>query len=86
MKYFTEIEKLAEGLNDRNMKYELHPLFKGWQIVCGDWDVICHEFSYGGEADLLEAMGREIVRVEYDEVEGYLTAEEILRRLDKKSA
>ena len=46
------------------------------------WDVICHAYSYGGGAGLLEAAG-EIVR-STDGVEGWLTAEEIIRRLEEK--
>lgn len=45
------------------------------------FDVICHYGSYGHEQGLLEAMG-DIVQVN-DTVEGWLTADEIIKRLEK---
>lgn len=59
----------------------------GWQIVYPnheDWrdnkpgcgDVVCNNFSYGHEEDLLEAMGFDINREEDgDDVVGWLTVE-----------
>lgn len=49
------------------------------------WDAICHRGSYGAEAGLLEVMG-DIVdeKTIGDTVEGWLTAEDIIRRIDKK--
>lgn len=59
-------------------------------IVYGDkekserlWDAICHYGSYGFEQGLIEVMGESVVRGEYS-VEGYLTAEEIIQRLEEK--
>lgn len=78
----TEIRKLAKGLEERNIPYELKPLFDGWQIWCDDWDAICHSFSYGHEEGLLEIMGTLVDEEIGDTVEGCLTAEEILRRID----
>ena len=45
-----------------------------------DWDVICHPGSYGYEEGLLEIMGS-ITR--NDEVEGYLTAEDVIERIEE---
>ncbi len=78
----TEIRKLAKGLEERNIPYELKPLFDGWQIWCDDWDAICHRYSLGDEYGLLEIMGKYVDERIEDSVEGYLTAEEILRRID----
>lgn len=82
--YKIEIRKLAKGLEERNIHYELKPLFDGWQIWCDDWDAICHSFSYGHERGLLEIMG---ILVDEDEVgdtvEGHLTAEEVLKKIDR---
>lgn len=78
--YKIEIRKLAKGLEERNISYKLKPLFDGWQIWRDDWDAICHSFSYGHEKGLLEIMGT-LVDIE-DTVEGHLTADEILRRID----
>ena len=59
-------------------------------IVYGDkekserlWDAICHYGSYGFEQGLIEVMGESVVRSK-DSVEGYLTAEEIIQRLEEK--
>lgn len=46
------------------------------KAVC---DVICHKYSYGGDRGLLEIMG--LVDNEYDDVEGYLTAEDVFKRI-----
>lgn len=46
-----------------------------------DWDAICHFGSYGAEMGLLEIMGARVVRGG-DSVEGYLTADEIIERLE----
>lgn len=46
------------------------------------WDVICHEGSYGYRDGLLEAYG-DIVEVD-DVVEGYLTAQNIIERIEKR--
>ena len=45
------------------------------------WDVICQEGSYGYRDGLLEAFG-DIVEVD-DAVEGYLTAQDIIERIEK---
>lgn len=46
------------------------------------WDVICQEGSYGYRDELLEAYG-DIVEVD-DVVEGYLTAQDIIERIEKR--
>ena len=80
--YQTEIRKLAEGLTSRGISFELRPLWGGWQIDTGDWDAICHDYSYGHENDLLEIMGVIVSEDAGDSVEGYLTAAEVLERID----
>jgi len=47
------------------------------------WDAVCHPGSYGYEKGLLEVMGSAVVRVYNDEVEGYLTAQDIINRLEE---
>lgn len=46
------------------------------------WDVICQEGSYGYRDGLLEAYG-DIVEAD-DVVEGYLTAQDIIERIEKR--
>ena len=48
------------------------------------WDVICHKGSYGYEEGLLELMGTLLTEEElrYDTVRGYLTAKDIIERIE----
>lgn len=79
--YRIEADKLAKGLIEKGIAFEYHKCCDGIQIYCSNgWDAICHSDSYGHERGLLEIMGT-IVRVD-DDVEGWLTAEEILQRLN----
>ena len=48
-----------------------------------DWDVICNRGSYGAEQGLLEIMGT-IVRPCGDFVEGWLTADDVIARIEEK--
>lgn len=47
-----------------------------------EWDAICHRGSYGAEEGLLEIYGK-IVRPCGDAVEGYLTAREVIERIEE---
>lgn len=80
--YKRELKKLAKGLIERGYNFTFNLLYGGWQIRCEDWDAICHEYSYGSERGLLEIMGS-ITQID-DDVEGWLTAKEILKRVDEK--
>lgn len=48
-----------------------------------EWDVVCHDGSYGFEQGLLEIMGSIVDPNCGDTVEGYLTADDIIERLEK---
>lgn len=80
IQYIGEIAKLARGLKNRGIAYTMRTHADGLQIVVDSWDAVCFTGSYGAQRGLLEAMGRVITG--NDDVEGYLTADEILRRLD----
>lgn len=80
IQYVSEIAKLARGLKNRGIAYTMRTHVDGLQIVADSWDAVCFTGSYGAQRGLLEAMGRVITG--NDDVEGYLTADEILRRLD----
>lgn len=80
MRYATEIDKLASGLVKMGVPFKFRTLWDGFQILTDDWDAVCHSGSYGHEHDLLEIYGS-IVHVDTDEVEGWLTANEVLARL-----
>lgn len=83
----TEMMKLAYLLIDSNIPWEPGVNMGTLQIfypsrancVC---DAICHPGSYGYSAGLLEIMGLVSPHNE-DGVEGWLTAEEVFRRMSK---
>lgn len=84
MKYATEMRKLEKMLLKAKANYKLHSLYDGFQIILYDnnrnrmADAICHSGSYGHENDLLEICG--LGTQDYDDVEGYLTAEEVFKK------
>lgn len=47
------------------------------------WDAICQQGSYGYEDGLLEIYG-DIVETGGDVVEGYLTAQDVIERIEKR--
>lgn len=84
----TEMDKLEKYLEDNGYEYERGiPLAGGDQIIVMSegkriWDAVCHHYSYGGDEGLLETYGT-IVDEESagDEVEGWLTAEDVISRM-----
>lgn len=80
IQYISEIVKLARGLKERGITYNMRAHVDGLQIVADGWDAVCFTGSYGAQRGLLEVMGSIVTG--NDDVEGYLTADEILRRLD----
>lgn len=75
----TEIFKLALGLKERNIPYQIRAFNNGLQICFGAGDVICNRGSYGHERGLLETMGFSWDGYDFT---GYLTADEILEKID----
>lgn len=82
--YLKEIKKLIVGLAERGIDFTFLQIYDGFQVDVPSqaWDAICHSGSYGNKEGLLEVMGS-IVRNNEDTVEGFLTAQEILNRLDE---
>lgn len=80
IQYISEMVKLAQGLKERGITYNMRAHVDGLQIVADGWDAVCFTGSYGAQRGLLEVMGSIVTG--NDDVEGYLTADEILRRLD----
>ena len=86
VKDFSEIDKLSEMLDAAGIPHEDRPWLGGKQVnypscdnqVC---DAILNPYSYGHEEGLLEIMGLVKKRKTGDSVEGYLTAEEVFRRI-----
>lgn len=88
MEYETEIGKLVEFFDNNNLPYEVDNLFDGYIFAFPSrsnklWDVVCHCYSYGHEVGLLEAMGTIVAEDCEDTVEGYLTADEVIKRFLK---
>lgn len=81
----TEMTKLGSFLELAGIPYEVTDCWGTPQIwypskedaTC---DVICHRGSYGYEEGLLEIMGL-VDESHGDDVEGYLTANEVFRRI-----
>lgn len=86
----TAMKILIDLLEKANVPFELTDDVMGnvdnqvWypskeKSIC---DVICHEYSYGGEIGLLEIMGLLTSKEkEKDDVVGYLTAEDVFDRI-----
>ena len=47
-----------------------------------EWDAICHYGSYGYEEGLIEIMGSIVSENDGDSVAGYLTADDVIRRIE----
>lgn len=85
-----ELDMLEQFLKQHGIEYTRHDESSEWidwhQIRVGDradgsceWDVICHRGSYGYQEGLLEGRGS----LFGDEVEGYLTADEVIRKIEE---
>ena len=82
----NEMAKLIKILKKSNIPFEVtscegapqvwYPNRK--HVVC---DAVCHKYSFGGKDGLLEIMGLVDEEEVGDEVEGYLTAEEVANRI-----
>ena len=90
----SEIEKLEKYLKEKGYNYERKKtsigIHSGDQLIVYDengdrqWDAVCNWGSYGHEQGLLEIMGS-IVKPGGDSVEGWLTAADIIERLEEKT-
>lgn len=87
--YRKKIFNLANAIKDTypEINFMIRPCHNGWQIrnlfdqESKVWDIICHAGSEGHEMGLFETYG-EIVPKDYgDSVEGFLTTEDVLKRL-----
>lgn len=81
----TEMYKLINLLVKAKIPFEIVELCDTPQVFYPSTknpilDVICHRGSYGHEKGLLEIMGC-LVTNEDDDVEGWLTAKEVFKRI-----
>lgn len=97
MRDLSELNKLEAYLKDHNIPYErddgaldLNGIFDRHIIIVysqsgeREWDAICQYGSYGGDNGLIEIMGT-IVQNDEDDVEGWLTADDIINRIKEES-
>ena len=79
------MKKLIIGLGNLNIDFEIRPLYLGGIMVIvnnWEWDAVLFPGSYGSEQGLIEICGSIVQNNDDDDdVEGYLTAEEILNRV-----
>ena len=85
----SEFWKLVNWLAENKYPIEVRDLHGGKQVIVKDekgetsFDVIFHMYSYGYGLGLLEVMNGSMRMSTFDddEVEGYLTADEIIERV-----
>lgn len=88
----SELDKLSEYLTENHYNFERkddnNPIWNRHSIIVYDdngeylWDAICHRGSYGYEKGLLEIMGTIVSYDAGDSVEGWLTAQDVIDRLE----
>lgn len=97
---FTELDTLEMYLKCRDIEYKRYDCNEEFneegitfvldrhQIVVGngEWDAICQKGSFGYEEGLLEIMGEIVPDTIGDCVEGYLTAWEVIDRIEEYEA
>ena len=83
--FLIELNKLMLGLAERGISFTFTQAYDGGKVdvPSQNWDAICHMGSYGHNNGLLEIMGGAVNRNPHDSVEGFLTADEILERVDE---
>ena len=67
---------------ERLIRLDRHQIIVPKDGSTREWDAICQRGSYGAEEGLLEIYGK-IVRPCGDSVEGYLTAEDVIERIEE---
>lgn len=91
----SEMDKLEEYLKEHRILFKRDTrkddYFDVDQIIVFSedgyrlWDAVCSRSSYGYELGLLEIMGSLVnVKEDGDEVVGYLTAQNVIERIEKK--
>ena len=88
----SELDKLEKYLKEKGIFYSREDEEQGFynkhQIIVFDenreiqWDAICQRGSYGYEQGLLEIYGRIVSDQDEDSVVGWLTAEDVIKRLE----
>ena len=89
---YNELNKLVDYLETNNYFYTVDRLLRGKIVKIYSteekkqddflWDAVIHAGSYGSAKGLLEIFGT-IVKSSKDLTEGFLTANDIIKRLEK---
>jgi len=80
---FDNDDEISVGARDGIIyKFDRHQIIVPASGAEAEWDAICQSGSYGAEEGLLEIYGK-IVRPCGDSVEGYLTAEDVIDRIEE---
>jgi len=86
----SELDKLEKHLKDNGYGYSRidedgiwgrHQIIVRGQDGEVSWDAICHRGSYGFEQGLLEIYGSIVTEEDGDSVVGWLTAEDVIKRI-----
>lgn len=83
-----QMDLLEDYLKSKKTKYQREDMDDGEQIIVfgdnGDrkWDAICTKYSYGHEKGLIEIMGDIAKKHAGDWVEGCLTAQDVIDRVE----
>ena len=96
----SELDRLEAYLKERGIPHERidetkvigDQDYSRHQIIVSDkdghrsWDAICHRGSYGWGRGLLEVMGDPVIRkADGDRVKGWLTAQDVIDRLEGRA-
>ena len=64
-------------------KFNRHQIIVPASGAEAEWDAICHRGSYGAEEGLLEIYGVIVPESAGDSVEGFLTAQDVIERIER---
>lgn len=75
----TEMIKLIQILTKKGVPFKVYFSYDGLAICApnGEWDVICHKYSYGHERGLLELKSYKYIHTE-DNIRGWMSADEVV--------
>ena len=84
---YERIDKEDKYLDENHpyclVEFERHQICVPSENGEREWDAICNRGSYGAEDGLLEIMGSIVSPMAGDSVEGYLTAEDVIARIER---
>lgn len=95
MRDLTQLNKLEEYLKEKGIEYQRFDNdddkfgIDRHQICVPNaknpkWDAICHYGSYGAKEGLLEIYGSIVDPMSGDSVEGHLTADDVIARIENR--